>query len=315
MPNELVNNQIGVPEDGQTPEANQEQGIGKEPSFEELRKTVMSMTEDSSINLTTGEGILDEPEMFDDTVVDEDVVEETVEDLPDDLRGKSAAEIAKMYQNLRTLQSRQGKEIGELRKYKEDKEKEAQERDKYSVDTTSEEFLSEYVDSMGKEETDEFLNEFTQNPKKAILPVIREALNPVLRRMAKQNNEEVINRLKAETKDSIIPYEKYEREIHQVLDQKDGNGRRVLFDRFGSRAFEEAYNIVYRKHFPNERERIERELKEAREKADTSASRKRAFVHPQGSALSTGKGSSVNLDDLSFKELQDYIIARSEAEG
>ena len=299
----MVNNQTGVPEEGQTPEANQEQGIGNDPSFEELRKTVMEMSEDSSVQL-------EQPEIETETV---DSVEQT-DDIPDDLKGKSAAEIAKMYQNLRTLQSRQGKEIGELRKYKEAMEKEVQERDKYSVDVTSDEFLAEYVDNMEKEEADKFLDEFTQNPKKAILPVIREALNPVLRRMAKQNNDEVVNRLKAETKDSIIPYEKYEKEIHQVLDQKDEHGRRILFDRFGSRAFEEAYNTVFRKHFPEERRRLEEELKEAREKADTDASRKKAFVHPQGAALST-KGTSLNPEEMDFHQFQEYVIARSAAES
>ncbi len=301
--NDMVNNQTDVPEEGQTSEANQEQGIGNDPSFEELRKTVMEMSEDSSVQL-------EQPEIETETV---DSVEQT-DDIPDDLKGKSAAEIAKMYQNLRTLQSRQGKEIGELRKYKEAMEKEVQERDKYSVDVTSDEFLAEYVDNMEKEEVDKFLDEFTQNPKKAILPVIREALNPVLRRMAKQNNDEVVNRLKAETKDSIIPYEKYEKEIHQVLDQKDEHGRRILFDRFGSRAFEEAYNTVFRKHFPEERKRIEEELKEAREKADTDASRRRAFVHPQGSALST-KGTSLKPEEMDFHQFQEYVIARSAAES
>jgi len=291
--NDMVNNQTDVPEEGQTSEANQEQGIGNDPSFEELRKTVMEMSEDSSVQL-------EQPEIETETV---DSVEQT-DDIPDDLKGKSAAEIAKMYQNLRTLQSRQGKEIGELRKYKEAMEKEVQERDKYSVDVTSDEFLAEYVDNMEKEEADKFLDEFTQNPKKAILPVIREALNPVLRRMAKQNNDEVVNRLKAETKDSIIPYEKYEKEIHQVLDQKDEHGRRILFDRFGSRAFEEAYNTVFRKHFPEERRRLEEELKEAREKADTDASRKKAFVHPQGAALST-KGTSLNPEEMDFHQFQE----------
>ena len=85
--NDMVNNQTDVPEEGQTSEANQEQGIGNDPSFEELRKTVMEMSEDSSVQL-------EQPEIETETV---DSVEQT-DDIPDDLKGKSAAEIAKMYQ-------------------------------------------------------------------------------------------------------------------------------------------------------------------------------------------------------------------------
>jgi len=49
-------------------------------------------------------------------VVESEVVEEESEDLPEKYKGKSAAELARMHQNLESLMGKQSSEVGELRK-------------------------------------------------------------------------------------------------------------------------------------------------------------------------------------------------------
>lgn len=49
-------------------------------------------------------------------VVESEVAEEEAEDLPEKYKGKSAAELARMHQNLESLMGKQSSEVGELRK-------------------------------------------------------------------------------------------------------------------------------------------------------------------------------------------------------
>lgn len=49
-------------------------------------------------------------------VVESEVAEEEEEDLPEKYKGKSAAELARMHQNLESLMGKQSSEVGELRK-------------------------------------------------------------------------------------------------------------------------------------------------------------------------------------------------------
>ena len=97
-----VNNQKGAP-NGQVPEANQETVVDSEPSFEELRKTAIRMTEEHKQNVTP---TIEEPEETEE-VTEEETTEETTEELPDEFKDKSPEEIAKMYINLRKMQAKQ----------------------------------------------------------------------------------------------------------------------------------------------------------------------------------------------------------------
>lgn len=301
-----VNNQKGTP-DGQVPKANQETVVDTEPSFDELRKTVMKMSNDEPQNLSLDS----EPE--EEVTEESSEVEEENQDLPDELQGKTPQELAKMYQNLRQMQSKQAQELGELRKLKEKQDELKKETEKYSIDAASRELVNTTINNMTKEEADGWLDQLTENPRKALAPMILEIVGPLVQRVAKANNDSVEKDLIERTRDSLVPYEKYKDEINQVLDQKDNNGRRYLFDRFGSKAFEEAYRVVYDRHFESERKSLEEQARKAREEAPSPKPRKTTFVQQQTNA-SNNRGSNTDTDDLSFEEFKHLVKQRTEAE-
>lgn len=314
-----VNNQTGTPE-GQVPEANQGTNVDTEPSFEELRKTVMAVKPDSQ-NVTPKEELEEESEEGLEEEIplesegegstEEESEEETNEEgspIPDDLKGKSAEELAKMYINLRELQSKQTKELGELRKLKEKQEKIKEEAERYKIDATSNKLVNDYIDQMSEEDTNKFLEDFTRNPRGTLMPLIKDAISPLVRRVAKENNNKEEENLINTTKDSLVPYEKYRDEINQVLDSKDANGRRYLFDQYGSGAFREAYKIVYDRHFDEERKAYEENIKNNAGNI-AQPNNKKTFVQPQGRANTRGK--NIDIDNMPFEQFKKLVQDKS----
>jgi hypothetical protein len=322
-----VNNQKGAPK-GQVPEANQGTNVDTEPSFEELRKTVMAVKPDPQ-DVTAKEVLEEEPEeeleeeieLPEESEEEESTEEESEEEseetdeegssLPDDLKGKSAEELAKMYLNIRELQSKQTKELGELRKLKEKQEKIKEEAERYKTDATSNKLVNDYIDKMSEEDTNKFLEDFTRNPKGTLMPLIKDAISPLVRRVAKENNNKEEETLINTTKDSLVPYEKYKYEIDQVLDKKDNNGRRYLFDQYGSGAFREAYKIIYDKHFDEERQAYEEKIKNEARNTAQPKEKKRTFVQPQGRANTRGK--NIDIDNMPFEKFQKLVKEKSRA--
>lgn len=302
-----VNNQKGAP-NGQVPEANQETVVDSEPSFEELRKTAIRMTEEHKQNVTP---TIEEPEETEE-VTEEETTEETTEELPDEFKDKSPEEIAKMYINLRKMQAKQQSELGELRKLREKQEALKQETEKYSINASSQELINNTIDNMSKEEADKWLDELSENPKKALAPMILEIVGPLVKRVAKTNNESVEKDLIERTKNSLVPYKNYQDEINEVLNQKDKDGRRYLFDRFGSKAFEEAYRVVYDRHFEENRQKLEEEARKAREEAPSPKPKKNTFVQQQTNAF-INRGSDIDADNMDFPTLRQKIIEMSAA--
>jgi hypothetical protein len=306
-----VNNQKGAP-NGQVPEANQETVVDSEPSFEELRKTAIRMTEEHKQNVTP---TIEEPEETEEITEETSETEETedqTEELPDEFKGKSPEEIAKMYINLRKMQAKQQSELGELRKLREKQEELKKETEKYSVNAASQELINNTIDNMSKEEADKWLDELSENPKKALAPMILEIVGPLVKRVAKTNNESVEQDLIKRTENSLVPYKKYQDEINEVLNQKDKDGRRYLFDRFGSKAFEEAYRVVYDRHFEENRQKLEEEARKAREEAPSPKPKKNTFVQQQTNA-SVNRGSDIDADNMDFPTLRQKIIEMSAA--
>jgi len=101
------------------------------------------------------------------------------EELPDDLKGKSADELAKAYLNIRKLHSKQDEELGNLRKYKEEAEKLDTEMKQYQIDATSRNIVENEIKTMTDAEKQKFYDDFSEDPVKAIMPYISKAIKPI----------------------------------------------------------------------------------------------------------------------------------------
>jgi hypothetical protein len=208
---------------------------------------------------------------------------ETKEELPDYVKGKTAEQLAKDYVNLRKKLDEQGKEVGELRTFKQ----KAEELDKNLKDAhlnvTTRKLINKTVKQMTQEQKDQFYTNFSEDPAAAIIPFIEDAIKPVIQMTASQANQNEINRLKELHKGDRVPFDL--KEVNQVLkNHTDENGRNELFDLYGSRAFEVAYKEVK----ANKIESVfEQEKQEAIEKAKIEAEeaakkRSRTYVERQG---------------------------------
>lgn len=96
-------------------------------------------------------------------VVESEVAEEEAEDLPEKYKGKSAAELARMHQNLESLMGKQSSEVGELRK---------------AVDQLVQSNMQAQATATSAPEPEIDDSEFFTNPREAVERLIAE--NPTL---------------------------------------------------------------------------------------------------------------------------------------
>lgn len=96
-------------------------------------------------------------------VVESEVAEEEAEDLPEKYKGKSAAELARMHQNLESLMGKQSSEVGELRK---------------AVDQLVQSNMQTQATATSAPEPEIDDSEFFTNPREAVERLIAE--NPTL---------------------------------------------------------------------------------------------------------------------------------------
>jgi hypothetical protein len=155
---------------------------------------------------------------------------------------------------------------------------------------------------MTPDQTNQFLEDLASNPKKALIPVISEVIRPYALTQAKYNNMMAVQELKTSTKDDIVPYEMVEKEINELLKKRDTNGRNEFWDRYGSGAFEKAYQEVRLRKAPEILKQKEEEIiSNARKKADEYEKKIRTYTEPQGPA-SPKVGKSVDFDNMDPEE-------------
>lgn len=225
---------------------------------------------------------------------------ETPEEVPDDLKDKSQAELVKILVNLRKLKGRQDQELGELRKFKKQQEELQAQMEEQNLSASAQKMVDAQVKGMTPEERTVFYDKFAEDPEAALLPLIQKAMHPILIQQAKQNNEAVVKRLKESTKDSLVPYD--EEGVNKIIASYQKGNRNELFDKYGSEAFQVAYDIYFKqnietaveKHLAEEKERIAKEVKA------------NPYVEPQG--VSTGKTTkSTDYEKMSFEELRKLV--------
>ena len=156
----------------------------------------------------------------------------------------------------------------------------------YHVDTVSRKIVETEIQGMTDEEKKKFYDDFSTDPVKALMPYITKVIKPLAVTTARQQNESEIQRLIGETKDKRVPYDR--KAIDKILGSYTNKetGRNELFERYGTGAFREAYNIYFRQNIDTA---IEKEKQEAIEKAKKEAeeaahAKSRTYVEPQGIA-------------------------------
>lgn len=223
---------------------------------------------------------------------------ETPEEVPDDLKDKSQAELVKILVNLRKLKGRQDQELGELRKFKKQQEELQAQMEEQNLSASAQKMVDAQVKGMTPEERTAFYDKFAEDPEAALLPLIQKAMHPILIQQAKQNNEAVVKRLKESTKDSLVPYD--EEGVNKIIASYQKGNRNELFDKYGSDAFQVAYDIYFKQNIETA---VEKRLAEEREKLETNAN---PYVEPQG--VSTGKTAKpTDYEKMSFEELRKLV--------
>jgi hypothetical protein len=229
------------------------------------------------------------------------------EELPEDLKGKSADELAKAYVNIRKLHSTQDKELGELRKYKEEADKLDTEMKNYQVDATSRKIVEDEIKGMDDTEKQKFYDTFYEDPVKALMPYISKAIKPIAIVQARHDNEAEIQRLEKDTKDTLVPFDL--KAIDKIIaSYTTTDGRNKLFDDPSKTAFQAAYDIYFKQ---NINAAIEKEQKDFIEKANKEAEelankKLHTYTEPQG-ATSGSKSGSTDYDTMPMEQLERLV--------
>lgn len=235
----------------------------------------------------------------------EEVPQEEEEEIPEDLKNKPVEELIKELVNLRKIYGKQANELGELRKWKEQKEKEEQERELWRIDAAAQKLLSESLGQMTDEEKEQFYEQFVDNPVQAIASLLHKTTYPLLVEIARLRQEAALNELRIKTRDSLIPFEEVEQEVYKIIKAYDKpNGGNELFEKYGTGAFEYAYNL-YKQRYADEI--YKRKLKEAEERLRQQLLEERKKQTYTESAASTSRGGTIDYENLPLEELIKLI--------
>ena len=299
MTEEKVNNPKSTPDKGQVDKTAGGSEDYSGLSDEELERKVKGETE-----------VKPEPENVPENVPEPDTTKEGIKEpeLPDNIKGKTADELAKDYVNLRKKLDEQGVEIGELRKYKKENTEIDEQMKEYGVSSTAQTLVEKEIFQMNDEQKNQFYEKFSENPGEALMPLITKAIKPITVRQARSDNEAEIKRLIDKTKDGYVPYDR--KKINKIIAKHTReDGRNTLFDKHKSGAFEAAYDIYYRENISaalekNQKEFKEKAVKEAEEAAKNTPN---TFTEPQGISSASKAGKSTDYDNMTDEQLDKAV--------
>ena len=227
---------------------------------------------------------IEEPEKVEEIV--EPVIEE---ELPEEFKGKTEAQLVEMYQNLRKLGDKQTNELGKLRKGKKEAEDAVEMAKKYQLN----EIAKTVIPQMKKwtpEEKQNWLAKLGDDPQATLTDFVTELMKPSLTTSADTKNRQAITDLKEKYKNAVVSYN--EEEVNKILFHNP-----QMFKQYKSGAFEAAYNIYRNKNFDGFAEkRLETKANQAKEAEKIEQEKKKgAFVEPVGPASPKNRGKIVNL--------------------
>ena len=285
-----INNPISIPEKGQIEGTGTNNDIdlrSDKVSVEDIEKKIEEI---NKVVEPTVEPIAEPVK----TVEEEPTDTELPKELPEELLKKTPEDLVKMYTNRRKLWDKQAQELGTLRKKIEDGERLNKEIESLNLNIAKEHLIKQTVKSMTQEEKDKIFEELSTDPEKAITNVVTKVMNPFLIIQARHNNEMAIADLTEKTKDDLVKYSDYKKEVDLVIAKYNTqDGRNALFDRYGSGTFEAAFNEVKDLKLPEALKKRETELIEkATLKAEEEYKKKlSSYTEPQGVAIKKdGKG-------------------------
>ena len=297
MTKEETNNQPSVPDEGQTDEGLVVTEDYDKLSDEELEARVKgtpASVEPAPVTETPGPA---KPVL--------------TEELPDDLKGKSAEELAKAYINVRKLHAKQDAELGELRTFKQKADELNNIMKESHIDATARQFVNKTMQEMTQDQKDNFFELLSKDPAAAIMPMVEESIKPIVRMTASQANNAEIERLKNLHNDNDrVPFDLTE--VNEVLKQhNDANGVNDLFSRYGSKAYEAAYKEVRANKLESvlEKEKQEAIEKAKREAEEAALAKSRTYTEPQG--VTNIESGAIDFENIPLEKF-DEIVGKPE---
>jgi len=260
-------------------------------SDEQLEAVVKSIGQ--TVAKPEEEVVSEEPSKPDETV-------EVERELPENLKGKTLEEVVDMYLNLQKLHGAHANELGELRRFKQEQEELERQAEQYQLNPIVEEITREIKD-MSQEEKDAFLIKLSENPVDTIGSVVKQQLFPLLVQQAKYIHERKVQELKESTKNSLVPYN--EKEINKIIKSYNKNGRNELFDKYGSGAFDVAYDIYFKN---NVEAAVQKKLEESKKGETMKKQNPDLYVEPP--SVSTRASSTGGTPD--FSKVKDNDLAK-----
>lgn len=198
------------------------------------------------------EALKDDPKTDDET--DDNESDNTDFALPDKLKGKTLEEIAKMYVNVEKLSSEHTDELGELRKQKAELATAGELAKKYEIEMSANK-VTPSIKKWTTEEIAAFIQKLGQDPQSAFASLITPYIKPLTSSAAQTRNERLEDKLIAENKDKIVPYDIAE--IDKIL-----KAQPELWKEHGTKAIKIAFNIYKENVFDERMEVKETEFNE-----------------------------------------------------
>ncbi len=174
--------------------------------------------------------------------------------LPDKLRGKTKEEIAEMYINAEKMSSAHTTELGELRKQKAELATAKELAKKYEIEMSANKIAPKFK-KWTKEEIATFIQKLGEDPQTAFASLINPYIKPLVSSTAQTRNERMEEKLIAENKDKIVPYDRAE--VDKVL-----KANPELWKEYGTKAIRVAFNIYKESAFESKMDAKEKEFNE-----------------------------------------------------
>jgi len=174
--------------------------------------------------------------------------------LPDKLKGKTKEEIAEMYINAEKMSSAHTTELGELRKQKAELATAKELAKKYEIEMSANK-VAPKLKKWTKEEIATFIQKLGEDPQTAFASLINPYIKPIASSTAQTRNERMEDKLIAENKDKVVPYNRAE--VDKVL-----KANPELWKEYGTKAIQVAFNIYKEDAFESKMEAKEKEFNE-----------------------------------------------------
>lgn len=206
--------------------------------------------------------------------------------LPDKLKGKTKEEIAEMYINAEKLGSKHTAELGELRKKKTEFDTAKEIAKKYENEMSANK-VTPQPEKWTKEEVALFIQKLGEDPQAAFSSLINPYIKPLATSAAQTRNERQEEKLIADNKDKLIPYDRAE--VNSILKANPN-----LWKQHGTKAIKIAFDMYKESAFDKAMETKEAEFDEKLKEKQQNKDKEQA-THTLGVGPAGKKGTGGNM--------------------